>query len=205
MSSPSKKVRADSLLRNLPVERQEQIIEWCNTPKSETCPGGYQHAREQLAADGVKVSLQALSGFYSWYQLKAQYEAAEAHAEQQEELMRQFRPDDLELARKFGKFVFLQEANRRKDGKLFATVEQLIQGDETGALNKRKQEFKEKIEPRKLDLLERRVEVAERKLVDVQKALEPLKDASTPEDQRKAILEEVDRIMGIPKKPEASK
>lgn len=170
--SANKKTRADSLLRNLPEERQEQIIEWCNTPKSETCPGGYQHAREQLAADGVKVSISALSGFYSWYCLRRSYQLAEEHAETQEALMLNFDPEDVERARKFGKFCFIQKALQVGDAKTFARVEQLIQDDHKGALELRKQQFKEKIEPAKLELAERKVELLERKLKAVDDAME---------------------------------
>lgn len=198
--SNSKKVRADAVLLNLPRERQDQIMEWCNTAKSESCVGGLQFAREQLAADGVKVSLNALSHFWRQYQLRESYEQAENFAEFQEEQMKRFRPEDLETARKFGKFTFLQVAQAKQDGKLFATVEQLIQGDEIGALNARKQKFKEEIEPRKLRLLERRVDLMETKLQAIRDKLAPVpKGEVTTAEQREEILRMVDEAMGLKK------
>jgi hypothetical protein len=83
------KVRSDSLLKNLPEERQEQIMEWCNTPSRRdedgnvlAGTGGLAFARAQLAADGVKVSLKVLSEFFSWRQLKENLEISFDREEQ---------------------------------------------------------------------------------------------------------------------------
>lgn len=77
------KPRSDALLKNLPRERQEQIAEWCRKPndrdaENEPIPesGGLAFARAQLAADGLKVSLNLLSEFLSWWQLEQDLEAS---------------------------------------------------------------------------------------------------------------------------------
>ncbi len=148
------KIRCDAPLKNLPQDRQDQIIEWCLTPKAEDCPGGYQHAREQLAADGLKVSLRALSDFFSWHQLKEFYEGAEAHAEEQKQLMAEFDPANTERAEKFGDFCFIQQATKTRDVKAYVAVGQLRE-------TRKMRELREKTEPKKLELIERRVHLLE--------------------------------------------
>jgi hypothetical protein len=123
------KVRSDSLLKNLPEDRQEQIMEWCNTPserdgEGKTIPdtGGLGLARAQLAADGVKVSLRALSDFFSWWQLKRTLELADLDAQEAADWWRTFKPGDEETARKFGEFMFLQKAVRTQDAEVFTAA-----------------------------------------------------------------------------------
>src|SRR5438128_9970022 len=89
------KARSDSPLKNLSEERQAQVIEWCNTPKKVAedgatvlCIGGHKHAKEQLAADGLKVSEGALSDFYSWWHLRRDFQRTDSLTRDFEELLK---------------------------------------------------------------------------------------------------------------------
>lgn len=152
------KPRSDSKLKGLPPARQEQIVEWATTPKSETCVGGLAFAREQLAKDGLKVSVRALSEFLSWWRLRERYSSAEERAQQLQELL-QGKSEALspEQIRKLGHALFTMEAVEAGDAKTFVGLEQL-------RLDQVNSETKASIEERKLQLAERRVKVAERKL-----------------------------------------
>lgn len=119
-----KKPRSDSKLKNLTAARQEQIMAWCKE-------SGYEHARKQLAADGLRVSVRALGEFYSWYQLRADFAAAEQSAATATELMREFDPTDAEKAEAFGQFVFTQAAIASKDTKKFVDLQYLALSQKT--------------------------------------------------------------------------
>ena len=116
------KSRSDSKLKQLPEDRQEQVIAWCNEKRTDTCSGGYAHAQEQLAADGIKVSLRALSEFYSWHSTLKFYEGAAERAEQQKALMLDFDPANVDRAEAFGDYCFLQESLAARDAKTYTTV-----------------------------------------------------------------------------------
>ncbi len=71
------KPKSNAVLKNLPADRQEQIAEWCakenerdSEGKALSKTGGLAFARDQLAADGLRVSLQTLSEFYRWWLLQ---------------------------------------------------------------------------------------------------------------------------------------
>lgn len=73
----STKPKSNAVLKNLPEERQAQIAEWCAKPNDRDADGnpaqgtgGLAFARAQLAADGLKVSLDTLSRFFSWWKLE---------------------------------------------------------------------------------------------------------------------------------------
>ena len=116
------KPRCDSKLKNLSEERQEQIYEWCQTPKSETCVGGLAFALEQLAADGLSVSIRALSEFLPWYHNRLFYEQAVDRSEQQKKRMLDFDPANVERAEAFGDYCFLQEALAARDAETYTKV-----------------------------------------------------------------------------------
>ena len=63
--SEIKKPRADSVLKTLPPERQATIAEYLREHT-------LTDTRKWLAADGLKTSEAALSGFLSWYSLQQQ-------------------------------------------------------------------------------------------------------------------------------------
>ncbi len=152
------KPRSDSKLKTLPEDRQEQVIAWTKAPKTEDGPGGLQHAREQLAADGIKVSLRALSEFVSWYQLQQRFASASSRAQQIEELLRKKRPDmQPEQIREMGQALFTLEAVDAGDAATFVNLESLKLAQDSA-----KTRFA--LEEQKLKLAGRRVAVLEKKL-----------------------------------------
>jgi len=151
------KARSDSKLKNLPEERQEQIIAWAKTPKSETCTGGFAYALEQLAADGLKVSLRSLSEFYSWWELKQDFSDADTLGKFAADQMKAFDPANAAKAEAFGQFIFTGAAVRQKDPATFVAMQRL-------KLDKDSAKTRFALEEQKLKLAGRRVAVLEKKL-----------------------------------------
>src|SRR3954447_3638177 len=99
------KARKDSVLKSRALKSREfgdKLFAWISEPKTDKCPGGATHAKEQLAKAGIAVSERTINDFYSWWGLRQAYENAAGHAEQQKELMLKFDPNDVERAEKFG-------------------------------------------------------------------------------------------------------
>jgi hypothetical protein len=149
------KPRSDSKLKLLPEERQEQIIGWARSPKTDACPGGLQHAREQLALDGVKVSLTTLSEFVAWWELQRRFSAADSRARQVVELLKEkdpsLSPDKL---RELGHALFTAEAIDSADAQTFVALERLD-------LDRRTAHSRGEIELEKLKIANRRVKLLE--------------------------------------------
>jgi hypothetical protein len=159
------KPRSDSKLKTLPEDRQEQIVEWLMTPKSEGCLGGLKYAQAQLAADGLKVSPRALSEFWSWWRLRERFSSASERADQVEALLKEKNPNlSPEKIRELGQAVFTMEAVESQDRESYVALENL-------QLARQIAETKAKLEEEKLKLAERRVKVAERKLDQLKGAL----------------------------------
>lgn len=182
------KPRSDSKLKNLPEERQEQIAEWCRK--------GLEHAREQLAADGLRVSVRALSEFVSWWGLQQRFRAASSRARQIEEMLAEKAPEmDADQVRKLGQAMFTLEAVDAVDAKGFVRLESLRLDQETAAAKLELERAKLKQRDRRLDqagvalkLAERRVKVAERKLEQLKGALT---DGDIDDQQRVRRMKEV--------------
>jgi len=198
---------------NLPEDRQWQVIKWCKEPKSETCPGGYEFAQEQLAADGIKVSERALSQFFSDFQRKLIYEEAYESAESQKSLMLDFDPSNVDRAEAFGDYCFLQKAVQAQDPKTFVMLGNLRETrksrEQRAAFDKRKLAQKDRqIEQKDKQIAQKDqdLEMAERKLAameeekrrvkaEVEKLRNPA--AGLSDTERDAIIAKVDEILGI--------
>jgi hypothetical protein len=149
----SAKPRSDSKLKLLPEERQDQIVGWAMEPKTDTCPGGLKHALDQLAADGIKVSIRALSEFLSWYRLRQRFAAADSRARQVEEMLLEKDPSmSPEKVRELGQALFTLEAIDAGDAETFVSLESLKLAQDSAAT-------KGKIEIEKLQLQRIRIEV----------------------------------------------
>lgn len=118
----TRKTRSDAVLKQLPEELQEQIIEWADVPRSEECRGGHAHAVAMLKAQGIKTTVSRVSDFYTWWQLCRTLDHAEEDSQEAANWMREFQPGDEETARKFGEFVFLQKAVRSQDVRVFCAA-----------------------------------------------------------------------------------
>jgi hypothetical protein len=122
----SAKPRSDSLLKNLPEERQDQIAAWCREPKSDSCPGGLQHAREQCAADGLKVSMRAMSEFFSWWRVGETCRQASNKAQDFESLLKaEFPGATPEKIASMGQMYFTLQASNSGDADTFINLESL--------------------------------------------------------------------------------
>ena len=120
------KPRSDSKLKTLPEDRQSQIFAWAKTPKTEDHPGGLAWAQDQLAADGLKVSISTLSEFVSWYSLQQRFSKASARAKQIEELLLEKDPSMApEKVREMGQAIFTLEAVDAGDAATFVNLESL--------------------------------------------------------------------------------
>lgn len=146
------KPRSDSKLKNLPEETQEAIMAWASTPKSEGCAGGLAHAREQLAAEGVRVSLRALSEFVAWWRLEQRFCSASERAQQFERRLLENADFSPERARAAGQALFTMEAMEGGNVESFVALEQLRLAQDSAA-------FKGRLEAEKLKLARERFEV----------------------------------------------
>lgn len=186
------KARSDSPLKNLPEDRQAQIIDWCNTVKTAECSGGYKYAKEQLAADGIKASEGALSEFYSWWHLRRDFRRNDSLARDFEELLRkEFPKAEPGKIQEFGQTYFTMNAAARRDPKEFREMEYLRLSKETA-------ETKGRQEERKLSIAERRIVLLEKKAAAYDRAQAALTEAKaskggvTPE-----TLERIERELNL--------
>jgi hypothetical protein len=177
------KPRSDSKLKLLPPERQEQIYAWCNTPKTEEQPGGYDLALQQLAADGIRTSVGALSDFWSWYSLKRTFEEANTDVDNVMELVRAEFPDvSADKIAAVGQMLFTTRAVKLQNSEEFREMEKL-------RLSKDSAKKRAQVEDKKLDLAERRVKVAERKLDQLKGTLtDGSLNAAEKEQRMKAVF-----------------
>jgi hypothetical protein len=170
------KARSDSPLKNLPEERQEQIVEWCNTLKTADCAGGYKFAKEQLAADGIKASEGALSEFYSWWHLRRDFQRNDSLTRDFEELLKKEFPAAAPgKIQEFGQTFFTMQAAAKRDSKEFREMEYLRLSKETGITKARQKDQELALATRRVELLERKIAeatetVESSKLSDAQKA-----------------------------------
>lgn len=135
------KPRSDAWWAGLPEDRIEQIIEWIRQPKTEETPGGIQHAREQLAADGIKVSLSQLSRFFSWHCVQSSFDAAESFARSVEESLAKRTDLTAEAIAEAGQLAFTAMATAAQDPEEFREMEYLRLAKETARAKGKKLEL----------------------------------------------------------------
>ncbi len=113
----TRKTRADSVLKNLPPERQEEIIAWCETPRSSSCRGGIEYAREQLARTGIHVWPTSIRRFRDWFQLMREVERARDYEADLDP-----DPASFARARQAGQKLLVDLDLARQDPRLFAVA-----------------------------------------------------------------------------------
>jgi len=191
------KPRSDSVLKNLPQERQELIVEWATAPKTETCVGGLRYAQEQLAADGLQVSVRALSEFCAWFRLQASFSGAENFARSVEEALRKQPGLTSEAISEAGQLAFTVMATSAQDSEEFRQMERLRLDKETAKTRARQKDADLKLAERRVGIMERKMKAAAQ---EVQKLRDPKKELT--ETDRQAILSKVDELL-LGKKPGA--
>lgn len=115
--------RTDSIIGGLSQERQEQIVAWIAS-----CKEGdrYEYAREQLEADGIKVSRTAVAQWFRGWRLRQQVSSASAYASQVKETLAALNmgltQEQLDLA---GQLVFTDKAMEAEDPEEFREMKYL--------------------------------------------------------------------------------
>jgi hypothetical protein len=145
------KSRSDSVLKTLAEQSDEfgeKLFAWCQAKKTETCVGGYQYARAQLAADGITLGSwrRQLSEFYSWWEMRQDFREADDQAANVQELLKSLNlgltQQQIDAA---GQLVFTQRALAARDAEEFREMEYLRVTKESARL-------KGELEMAKLDL-----------------------------------------------------
>jgi hypothetical protein len=203
------KARSDATLRNLPEDRQAQIAEWCEKandmgedgkpiPKT----GGLAYAKEQLAADGVNVSLDTLSRFYRSWLDEQTFKRASGRAQEIEQmLVRQFPDATPEKIAAAGQLVFTMEASNAGDSKTFVALEQLRLSQNIAKSEGEIAKAKLEIAERKLVQKDRDFGLAREKFVSesCEKILKAARDPSTREIAESSTLSNSEKIAAIRK------
>lgn len=115
--SDQKKVRPEAVLKNLPAERQEQVYEKLGEKT-------LREVRAWLAEDGLKVSLQTISEFRSWYASRLQAQLREQRVLNYMEVLRKQSPElSEEKLAQYGASVFNLQAIEEQDPKLFLAIQ----------------------------------------------------------------------------------
>lgn len=115
--SDNKKTRADAKLKTLPEDRQAQIAELCAIKT-------LAEVRQELAADGLVVSIDTISRWYSSWQLEQDFQRTETLAEQ---FMQQIKLSDPQITEEklfdFGQTLFALRAVENKDARDWKRVQ----------------------------------------------------------------------------------
>jgi|GEM_PF-2927377 len=183
-----KKPRSESLLKNLPFARQEEIWERLTVKTADWPDTSYRAVRKWLADDGLPVSQTMLCGFFGWFPLRLQQRADEQTTDairlNLKEEVKNITDEELD---NFGQKTFGLLAIRHKDLNGFVTV----RGSRTKAiLETAKLKLREHAEAR----ADKRLELDREKLALLQKKIEQSKavvqsTTLSPEEQRRRLKE----------------
>jgi hypothetical protein len=165
--SENKKPRADSVLKTLPAERQAVIADYAREHT-------LKDTRAWLAADGVKTSEAALSGFLSWFTLQQQLSQNETVISQILDDLKTQNPE-------------LSQHQLQQAGQMFFTALAIKQGDSLSW--KRAQEVRIKGEA--LALAERKIKLLEAKAAQADETERTLTNAELTPAQREQRIKEI--------------
>jgi DNA uptake protein ComE-like DNA-binding protein len=188
--------RSDAWWRDLSQERREQIAGWCRAKKTEDSPGGVQFAREQLAADGIKVSLSQVSRFFAFWRTREEFTGAANICEAVKEAVRaEFPNASAEKLAAVGQIGFLARAIAEQSQEKYVQLQQLD-------LDQRSAETRAKFKREEIDLKRTQfeMEIAEKMLDEalLRKAQEiagsGMSQAAKIAAMRKAAFADVDAL-----------
>jgi hypothetical protein len=197
---PDKEPRADAKLQNLPEEELEVMWRFRNPEK-----GGKKLKMEAIAVQvplryGFTVSQSTLSNFYVWLKLRRRFqEKQRTIAQIKEELARD--PDiSEEQVEKAGRVMFMAEGILEKDAKVFGNMVKIGHGRVKLQQADVKLELSKEVvamDQRKLALLERKAKA----LDEAAEQMRLLKAGGQlmPDQERTAILDKMDEILGLKK------
>lgn len=145
--NPIRKPRSDSRLKNLPEERQDEIINHMATPGNKQ-----EDTVKWLAEDGITTSVSSLSEFRSWWVLQQQYREASDDTQTIVDLLREERPDlSQEELEDYGDKVFAVKALKAHDAETYIALKKVRNKAKTDAETLK---LKEKESQRKEEELE---------------------------------------------------
>lgn len=185
--------RSDSILGNLPEERQAQIAQWIME-----CTEGdrYEFARAQLASDGVKVSRSALADWFKGWRLRQRIASADSLALKVQDTLKALNigltQDQISEA---GQIAFQSEALSAENAKEFREMEYLRVTRESARTKAKHDAEKIAISKAKLSQKEREIEMALRKLTLLEK--KAAEAAATASDSKLSDAEKAARIREI--------
>lgn len=183
-----RKVNARAKVKNLPEEDQETLWLLMHPTDADTPAYTLEESLVHLQEEhGIECALSTLSEWHSWYALKKRMEKAASRAQQATLEFAKDHPDatpeDLE---KYGQMIFSSESIERGDAKTF-----------TALMRERSRRMSLEIDARRIVLLERKAKAAD----EAAEQMAKLKAGGDrmPEEERKAILDKVDEILGVKK------
>lgn len=197
------KTRADAKLKTLPAEVQEAMWVFFNEDPTRTLADAVPWLKSE---HDVTTSVQRLSEWRGWYERRKFIDDANSEAEELAELLSKpgctLTPAQIEG---ITNAVFLNRASKAGDLEVFKVSAAIVQRAQELRANQAAHEDKMRVAEKKLELqrreLERKLKDTEAKLKQAAEKLGELRDPAKADSdkERKAILEEVDRIMGIKK------
>lgn len=166
-AQPTRKIRPDAQLRQLPEERQAAI--YADLEKRT-----YAQVRKSLAADGVVCGPSALADFFHAYSTEQRFRRAEVQRVETVKEMKARHPEmALEEVEAFGDAIFLTAATAENDLAGYVKVRRITEG------------------AKRTRLESRRIAMLEAKAAQLDKLEATLKDASLTTEQRQAKMREV--------------
>jgi len=127
-----KKVRSDAVLKRLPEDKQEAILEyWRTHPIKQTV--------KWLKEGNITTSTDALSQFRVWYLTRKKYEERETRILDRIQLYKERDPSlTNEILTKMGEFIFNEIAIDQEDVKTWSVAQQVQLKRESQAMDRKK-------------------------------------------------------------------
>ncbi len=166
-TQPTRKVRPDAVLRQLPEERQLALFS-----QLEKTP--YAEVRKSLKADGIDVGTTALADFYQFWCVELRFRKAEVQRLEVIARIRVQMPDvTLEEAEAFGDAAFLLSSTAEGDLGSYAKMRKITEGAKRTKLDAR------------------RIAILEKKAAQLDKLEATMKDGTLTVEQRQQRMKEV--------------
>lgn len=205
MDDPDKprQVRKDAKLKNLVLtnaQAHEDLWRFRHPEEGGTALGFDEILVEIPLRYGFPVSLSTLSIFYAWFELKVRMDAKTDAADQlMEELAKsnKFSTDQIKEA---GQRLFMTEGIVKVQPKVFFAAVEMQQNDERLQQGKQKIEISREV----VEVNKRRLSLLERKAKALDEAAEQMRLLKAggqlmPDQERAAILDKMDEILGLKK------
>ncbi len=121
-SAAPRKVRSDATLKKLPREFRPRVLEWLEQDGEESCRQRCLSELQIASPKGGPIGTTTLYEALAFWRTQEIADEMFAYRDAQTEAFAKFKPGDDEMARRFGEFSMLQEANKTKDKDIFAVA-----------------------------------------------------------------------------------